>query len=161
VSGRRRNLGGAAGAGGCSTVDHDHAAWSAILRRHVSAGVVDYAGLAAASGPTLGAYLATLSGTCRADYDTWTRAQQLAFWLNAYNAFTVRLILDNRPLAGIQEIGWLPNAAFRRRFIPMPALRGGTITLDTIEHDIVRPGFREPRVHFALVPQREVMAVAP
>jgi hypothetical protein len=138
-------------AGGCTTIDHQHAAWSGILRRHVHAGVVDYSGLAADGAPALDAYLATLSGTCAADYDGWTRAQRLAFWLNAYNAFTVRLVLDHWPLSSIRDIGWLPNAAFRQRFIPMPALRGGTIALDTIEHDVVRPGFREPRVHFALV----------
>jgi hypothetical protein len=141
----------AADAGACTMIDHEHAAWSTILRAHVHAGVVDYGRLAAEGAPALDAYLATLSGTCAADYDGWTRSQQLAFWLNAYNAFTVRLVLDEWPLASIRDVGWLPNAAFRRRFIPMPALRGGTISLDAIEHDVVRPGFHEPRVHFALV----------
>ena len=99
----------------------------------------------------LDAYLAELSAACTDDYARWTNAERIAFWLNAYNAFTVRLVLDHYPIASIRKIGWLPGAAFRERFIPMPALKGGTISLDDIEHGTLRPTFHEPRVHFALV----------
>ncbi len=134
----------------CTDMDHTHAAWTAVLQEHVADGRVDYAALARADGP-LNAYLAALSGTCAADYERWTRAQRIAFWLNAYNAFTVRLILDHYPIASIRRIGWLPGAAFRERFIPMTGLKGGTISLDDIEHRTLRSAFREPRIHFALV----------
>lgn len=135
----------------CPPVDHTHAAWSAILARFVDDGRVDYGGLAGDGEQDLAAYLATLSGACGADYEGWTREQRLAFWINAYNAFTVRLILDHYPIASIRKIGWLPGAAFRTRFIPMEGLKGGRISLDDIEHGTLRRAFREPRIHFALV----------
>lgn len=134
----------------CPPLDQTHAAWSAILARHVRDGRVDYAGLQR-DDAALNAYLATLSGTCAAEYPRWTDAERIAFWINAYNAFTVRLILDHYPIASIRRIGWLPGAAFRERFIPMPGLKGGVISLNDIEHGTLRSAFREPRIHFALV----------
>jgi hypothetical protein len=135
----------------CPGVDQTHAQWSAILAQWVSDGGVDYAGLQRAGQPALAAYLTSLSGACGADYEGWTRAERIAFWINAYNAFTVRLIVDHYPVASIRTIGWLPGAAFRQRFIPMEGLQGGTISLDEIENGTLRSAFREPRIHFALV----------
>jgi hypothetical protein len=143
-------LGGVAGAA-CPPVDHEHAAWTAILARWVRNGEVAYGELKRDGRPQLEAYLAGLSSACADDYQAWTRAQRLAFWMNAYNAFTVKLILDNYPVTSIRKIGWLPGAAFRQAFIPMPGLKGGLISLDDIEHRTLRSDFREPRIHFALV----------
>jgi hypothetical protein len=81
----------------------------------------------------------------------WGRAERIAFWINTYNAFTVKLVLDHYPIASIRTIGWLPGAAFRERFIPMPGLKGGNVSLDDIENGTLRADFREPRIHFALV----------
>lgn len=134
----------------CRPLDQTHAAWSAILAERVRDGRVDYAGLER-DDAALNAYLATLSDTCAADYQRWTTPERIAFWINAYNAFTLRLILDHYPIASIRRIGWLPGAAFRERFIPMPGLKGDTISLDDIEHGTLRSAFREPRIHFALV----------
>src|SRR5262245_3143089 len=135
----------------CSSVDPTHAQWSAILGRWVSDGRVDYAGLQRDGQPALATYLAMLSGACATDYEGWTQAERIAFWINAYNAFTVRLILDHYPIASIRTIGWLPGAAFRQRFIPLQGLKGSTISLDEIENGTLRSAFREPRIHFALV----------
>lgn len=135
----------------CSSVDPDHAAWSALLSRRVVDGRVDYAGLLRDDQSTLDSYLATLSATCAEDYARWSRDEKIAFWLNAYNAFTVRLILDHHPLRSIRNIGWLPGAAFRMPFIPMAGLRGEEMSLDDIEHRVLRAEFSEPRIHFALV----------
>jgi hypothetical protein len=135
----------------CTSVDRAHAQWSTILARWVKHGGVDYAGLEREGQPALAAYLAALSGACGPDYERWTGAERLAFWINAYNAFTVRLILDHYPVASIRKIGWLPGAAFRTKFIPMEGLKGGTISLDEIENGTLRSAFREPRIHFALV----------
>jgi hypothetical protein len=135
----------------CTAVDHSHAAWTATLTRWVRDGQVDYAGLQRYGEPALSAYLATLSGACGRDYERWTREERLAYWINAYNAFTARLILDNYPIDSIRTIGWLPGAAFRERFIPMQGLKGGVISLNDIEHGTLRSAFREPRIHFALV----------
>jgi hypothetical protein len=134
----------------CAPVDHAHAQWSVMLARWVSGGSVDYAGIKREAEGQLTSYLEILSGTCATDYQTWSRAQRIAFWINTYNAFTVRLILDHYPVTSIRKIGWLPLAAFRERFIPMPGLKGGKISLNEIEHDTLRAHFREPRIHFAL-----------
>jgi len=135
----------------CADVDPSHSRWTELLGRFVARGQVDYAGLARDGRPALEAYLAGLSGACAADHERWTPAERIAFWINAYNAFTVKLILDHYPVASIRKIGWLPGAAFRRKFIPMQWLKGATLSLDGIEHDTLRSEFREPRIHFALV----------
>ena len=135
----------------CSSVDPTHAQWSAILGKWVTNAGVDYAAMQREGQPALAAYLATLSGACGRDYEQWTRAERIAFWINAYNAFTIRLILDHYPIASIRRIGWLPGAAFRETFIPMQGLKGGTISLDDIENGTLRSAFQEPRIHFALV----------
>jgi hypothetical protein len=142
---------GLAGAAPCPTIDHDHSAWTAILQRWVTDGFVAYAALQREGRAPLQAYLDALSATCAEDYETWSREQRLAFWINAYNAFTVQLILDHYPVASIRKIGWLPGAAFRKKFIPMPELKGGAVSLNDVEHDTLRKDFREPRIHFALV----------
>lgn len=135
----------------CESFDHSHAAWTDILRRWVRDGRVDYAGLGRDGGERLAQYLDTLSGACAADYEGWTSDERIAFWTNAYNAFTVRQILDHYPISSIRKIGWLPGAAFRTTFIPMTGLKGGLISLDDIEHRTLRSDFNEPRIHFALV----------
>jgi Protein of unknown function, DUF547 len=136
---------------GCAPVDHEHAAWRTILGRFVRDGEVAYGRLAREGAPLLTSYLNGLSSACADDYARWSRAERLAFWLNAYNAFTVKLVLDHYPIASIRRIGWLPGAAFREQFIPMPGLKGGAISLDDIENGTLRADFREPRIHFALV----------
>ena len=135
----------------CTPVDHDHAAWTTILGRFVRAGEVAYGRLGREGAPLLASYLDGLSSACADDYARWSRAERLAFWINAYNAFTVKLVLDHYPIASIRRIGWLPGAAFREAFIPMPGLKGGNVSLDDIENGTLRADFREPRIHFALV----------
>lgn len=140
-----------AAATACPTIDHTHAAWSSILDRWVNDGRVAYAAIQRDGRPALDEYLHHLSSTCAADYENWSRTERIAFWINAYNAFAVELILDHYPIASIRKIGWLPGAAFRKDFIPMPELKGGNISLNEIEHGTLRAEFREPRIHFALV----------
>jgi len=144
-------LGDSPAAAACTTVDPTHRAWSEIVARRVVDGRVDYAGIRRDDEAALNAYLTTLSGACGEDYAAWPQTDKLAFWLNAYNAYTVRLILDHYPLGSIRDIGWLPGAAFRMNFIPMIGLRGELISLDDIEHRVLRAHFNEPRIHFALV----------
>ena len=129
--------------------DHEHAAWTDLLGRYVRDGVVDYAGLNQDGQPALNAYLEDLE-TAAGHQSAWPREQRLAYWINAYNAYTVRLILDNYPLKSIRSIGLLPGAAFRRRFIPL-GIGGAELTLDDIEHRTLRPEFEDARIHFAIV----------
>jgi hypothetical protein len=138
-------------AGDCAAFDHQHQPWTELLQDHVRDGVVDYARLHRDDAPLLRRYLDRLEAACADDYATWTRDQKLAFWINAYNAYTLRLILDHYPIDGIRSIGWLPGAAFRREFIPMQKLRGAVLSLQTIEDEILRTELAEPRIHFAVV----------
>lgn len=131
----------------------DHSAFTAVLARYVNAqGMVDYAGLK--RDAALDAYLAQLAA---ADPSRLSRDAQLAFWINAYNAGTMKLIVDRYPVSSILRI--TPNRLgvavpgtsqmpFKIRFL---RVAGALRTLDEIEHEIIRPRFREPRVHAALV----------
>jgi len=135
----------------CTPLDQTHAAWTALLARRVEGGRVDYDAIQRREQETLAEYLERLSAVCPSDYERWTPAERIAFWINVYNAFTIRQVLDHYPVRSIRSIGWLPGAAFRHRFIPMPALKGGLVSLDDVEHRTLRSDFREPRIHFALV----------
>jgi hypothetical protein len=76
-----------------------------------------------------------------------TRDAQKAFWINLYNAGTIELILRHYPLGSILKIGLIPGNAWKREFIRAD---GRLLSLDSIEHDILRPGFGDPRIHFAI-----------
>jgi len=130
-----------------------HEAWSALLRQHVrllrsgQASQLDYRSMAA-QRPTLQAYLASLSAVSAASYQAWSRAAQMAFLINAYNAFTVELILSRYPdLRSIKELGGLLRSPWKRAWVP---LLGQTLSLDDIEHVRLRPVFRDARIHFAV-----------
>ena len=131
--------------------DHDHVAWTLILSRFVRGGQVDYAGIQRKGQPDLAEYLSSLGAVRLVDYGSWTRAQKLAFWINAYNAATVRVVLDHYPVTSIRKIGSTPNAAFRLPVISVPAVGEKELSLNDIEHEILRKQFQEPRIHFALV----------
>lgn len=132
--------------------DHGHGAWDSVLRQHVKSGVVDYSGIKARSRAQLEQYIDNLEGVTRAHYGSWNRREKLAFWLNAYNAYTVDLIVDNLPVRSIMKLGGGGGAIFKRSSIPLGHLRGGTkLSLNDIENRIIRPDFQDPRIHFALV----------
>jgi hypothetical protein len=132
-------------------LDHEHAAWTAVLSRFVADGRVDYRGLKARGGPELDAYLRSLEAVGPEAYAAFTREQRLAFWVNAYNAYTVKLVLQHYPIASIRKIGWLPLAAFFQHFIPLRAVGDKPMSLNDIEHAQLRAGLREARIHFAIV----------
>ncbi len=135
--------------------DHRHAAWSTLLARHVlaqrggQASTVRYAGLAAERASLKGV-LDTLSAVDDASFRAFTRSQQMAFLINAYNAFTVELILTRYPrLESIKDLGTLFSSPWKPKWIP---LLGGKVSLDDIEHGMLRERGRydDPRVHFAV-----------
>jgi len=121
----------------------DHSVFDALLIEHVDGdGWVDYAALRS-DEPKLDRYLQSLE---RVDFDKLGRNEKLALLINAYNAFTLRLILDHFPIDSIKDI---PEA--RRWDAKRWNVGGNTWTLNQIEHEQIRPKFVEPRVHFALV----------
>jgi hypothetical protein len=136
--------------------DQRHAAWSALLAEHVvvsadgNSSRVRYAGMQA-DRARLRSYLDTLSAVGEADYRGWPKAQRLAFLINAYNAFTVELVLTRYPaLASIKELGSVFQSPWKRKFF---TLLGKERSLDDVEHGLIRaPGaFDEPRIHVAVV----------
>lgn len=128
--------------------------WALLLQAHVvqindSATQVDYAGFAR-DREQLKTFLASLSKASQAEFDGWQRNDQLAFLINAYNAWTVELILTGYPnLDSIRDLGSLFRSPWRKAFIP---LLGKTRSLDEIEHELIRGtgGYNEPRIHFAV-----------
>lgn len=136
--------------------DHGHEAWNSLLKKHVrlvsggNASRLDYAGVAT-ERPALDAYLSSLSAVSAAEYRGWQRDEKLAFLINAYNAFTVALILGKYPaLKSIRDLGSFLQSPWKKKFI---RLLGETLSLDDIEHGMIRaPGvFDDPRIHAAVV----------
>ncbi|MBT9392627.1 DUF547 domain-containing protein [Hymenobacter sp. NST-14] len=120
----------------------DHSAFDRLLKKYVNGqGRVNYPGFRSEE-KTFNAYLAQLSRNPPAA--TAPRAEQMAFWINAYNAYTIRLILDNYPLKSIKDIG----EPWKKEFF---SIGGQKMSLDNIEHGILRKQFNDPRIHFALV----------
>ncbi len=135
--------------------DHAHAGWNGLLQRNVvvisggNASQVRYAGLARERA-ALKSYLAALSAVEPAEFEGWSRPQRLAFLINAYNAFTVELILTEYPdLKSIKDLGSVFSGPWKKEYVP---LLGRTVSLDGIEHGMVRsPGaFDDPRIHAAV-----------
>ena len=119
----------------------DHTLWNTVLQNHVSnKGQVDYKAIKSNPNQLL-TYLNTL--TNNAPDSDWTREETLAYWINAYNAFTVQLIINNYPLQSIKDL----KNPWDKKFI---TIGNKTLSLNQIEHDILRT-MHEPRIHFAIV----------
>jgi hypothetical protein len=135
--------------------DHSHKAWTTLLKKHVvlisegRASQLDYAGMAK-DRAALKAYLQTLSAVPETAFKGWSKAQRMAFLINAYNAFTVEKILTRYPdIGSIWDFGKIFGNPFKDDFF---SLFGRPFTLDAIEHGMLRkPGaYDEPRVHYAV-----------
>ncbi len=131
--------------------DHSHAAWSVVLTKYIHRGEVDYAGIKRDGQQALNQYLRSMESVSKSQYQSWTRKQKMAFGINAYNAYTIRLVIDNYPLKSMRKMGLLPGAAWREKFIPLDKIWGKKISLGELENDILRAKFKDPRIHFALV----------
>ncbi|MBU0969678.1 MAG: DUF547 domain-containing protein [Proteobacteria bacterium] len=118
--------------------------YAGLLAQYVTKGRVDYAGFKQ-DEKRLDDYLAVLAAT---DSDSLSRNEKFAFYINAYNAFTIKLILTKYPgVNSIKEIGSFFSSPWSKKFI---SLNGRTVSLDYIEHEVLRPLFKDPRVHFAI-----------
>jgi hypothetical protein len=127
--------------------DHSHAAFDAVLKAHVTDGAVDYRAIKA-DPAALNGYLDTLAAVQEPEFKTWSEAQQIAFLANLYNAATIKLIVDHYPVDSIKDIGNIFSGPWDQKVV---RLFGKTITLNNLEHDILRKDFNEPRLHMALV----------
>lgn len=129
-----------------------HSGWDSLLKKHVNNdGMVDYKGMMADS-TELKEYLNLLSNN-HPNESNWTKDERLAYWINAYNAFTVKLIIDYYPVESIKDIGSSINIPFVSTpwDIKFIEIEGEEYDLNNLEHGIIREEFEEPRIHFALV----------
>ncbi len=127
----------------------DHSGLTGILQATVDEqGGVDYQGIRDRGREKLEAYVKSLQ---EADLNDMSEKERMAFYINAYNAFTLQLIVDHYPLESIRKIPDLSGVVgFGQWKKELWTLEGERISLDTIEHKILRP-MGDPRIHFALV----------
>lgn len=129
---------------GSSKGEISHALWTAVLRDHVRNGAADYAAIR-----TDGRFDKYLGALQRTDPSLIrTKEDRLAFWINAYNAFTIKLIIDHYPVKSIRDILRDGKGPWDIVWIE---IAGANYSLNQIEHEIIRRQFDEPRIHMALV----------
>ncbi|PWG06836.1 DUF547 domain-containing protein [Polaribacter aquimarinus] len=113
-----------------------------LLQKHVSdSGIVDYKSFKA-DQTKLDTYISYLEKTT--PENSWSNNKKRAFWINAYNAYTIKLILENYPLKSIMDIKQKGKTAWK---IPFANVGGKTYTLDHIEHEILRKKLFDPKIH--------------
>lgn len=131
----------------------DHAAWDAFLRRHVVRGPdginrVNYGDVFRAEQDALRSDVARLAAL---PIDRYSRREQLAFWIDLYNALTVTVVLDHYPVPSIRKIGISPGlfsvGPWGKKLV---TIEGEALSLDDIEHRILRPIWHDPRIHYAV-----------
>ncbi|AMQ56149.1 DUF547 domain-containing protein [Algoriphagus sanaruensis] len=137
--------------GMAGTTPPSHQIWDQLVKAHVKpSGMVDYKGFIKDKAK-LEQYLKLISENAP-DRKIWSKNQQLAYWINAYNAFTVKLIVDNYPTQSIRDLGPklkipLIRDVWHYKFFKIGGVES---SLDEIEHSILRKEFDEPRIHFAI-----------
>ena len=127
--------------------DPNHTLYDNALNEFVEEGLVDYAELNR-NPHSLNRYLTDLSQVKEPVFKSWEGNQQLAYLINLYNAATLKLIVDYYPVKSIKDIGGFFKGPWGQ---PVVKLFGDTITLNTLEHTIIRTNYNEPRIHLALV----------
>jgi hypothetical protein len=137
------------------TFDQSHSVYNSLLKKYVKNGRVDYSGFIASKQEFV-SYLNTLGSVKQSEYDNWTEEEKLAFWINAYNAFTIKAIIDHYPITrSFSIVGlFVPSNSILQIKGVWDKLKfkavGNEVTLEDIEHEILRKKFDEPRIHMAL-----------
>ncbi|MEL6824484.1 MAG: DUF547 domain-containing protein [Calditrichota bacterium] len=123
-----------------------HDSYDALLQKYVKGFGFDYAALAKsdADKKTLSTYVDALEAL---NPDDMNRSEAFAYWINLYNAATLELVIQNYPLKSIKDIGGIFKSPWKRKVV---TVAGKELTLDNIEHDIMRPTFKDARLHFAV-----------
>ena len=134
----------------------DYSDYAAVLEEYVNRrGMVDYQALKRNPGK-LDSFLRSVARLDRSEYRGWPRDSKVAFLVNAYNAITLKIIIDHYPI----EAGWLGSMRYPENSIRQISgvfdgiehtVMGQDMTLDEIEHETLREDFNEPRIHLALV----------
>lgn len=128
-----------------------HQPWETFLKRYVKASpdgvhLVDYQGVTAQDRQQLASYLESLQALPVSDY---SRPEQFAFWVNLYNARTVQLILEHYPVDSIRDIsfGWFSFGPWDEKLL---TVEGEKLSLNDVEHRILRPIWKDNRIHYAV-----------
>lgn len=135
-----------------NTADVDHRAWDQLLKKYVrknpqGINLFAYGKVTAGNKKALKDYLASLA---RVNITGWSREVQLAYWINLYNALTIQVILDHYPVKSIRDIdisGAFSDGPWGKKLI---TVEGSPLSLDDIEHRILRPIWKDPRIHYAV-----------
>ncbi|TEW55024.1 DUF547 domain-containing protein [Psychromonas sp. RZ22] len=132
-----------------------HADWQTLLSQYIKpinnghSTAVDYTGIKKQQA-LLQSYLKRLSKVSQKEFDAWSNSKQLAFLINAYNAWTIEFILTEYPnIESIKDLGSFFNSPWDKAFIP---LLGKKVSLNDIEHGLIRGSdrYNDPRIHFAV-----------
>ena len=135
--------------------DHSHSKFDFLLKKYVWNGWVDYKGILFEK-TVFYEYIDTIGNVEASVLKRWTREQKLAFWINAYNAFTIQAVIERYPIKERSLIGFFyPRNSILQitgvwSRLKFKAVRQN-LTLGHIEHDILRKSFHDPRIHFAIV----------
>lgn len=136
-----------------SDFDQTHARWTEVLTAHVRGEAVDYKALKQ-DRAGLDAYIGSLETVQPEEFAAWSRARRFAFWIDAYNAYTVKRVVDAYPIESIQDLGDAKGKVWDQEFIPLgklfPDAGGKDLSLNDIENRILRPTFKDARVHAAI-----------
>ena len=138
-----------------SQMSVDHGPWAKLLKKYVKSrkkgpNLVDYAGLKAneADKAALDAYVAALEGVTVSELN---RDEQYSYWANLYNALTVKVVTEHYPVKSIKDIGISPgffsSGPWKAKLL---TIEGRKVSLDDIEHRILRPIWKDPRTHYVL-----------
>jgi hypothetical protein len=136
-----------------SSTTVDHTAWDVLLKAHLVSAEngldrFRYGSMNASDRAVLADYLAALQAIRISEFN---RAEQRAYWINLYNAATVKVVLDHYPVRSIREIrlggGFLDDGPWSRKWLKV---EGEALSLDDIEHRILRPIWKDPRIHYAV-----------
>jgi hypothetical protein len=136
--------------------DHSYSTYNSLLNRYVKDARVNYEGFIN-SRAEFETFLRALGSVDENDFENWTQEQRLAFWINAYNAFTIKAIINHYPIKrSFSLIGIFyapPNSILQIKGVWTKLqfrAAGKMVTLDEIEHQILRKEFNEPRIHMAI-----------
>lgn len=121
---------------------HTYSSLTKFLSTYVSSnGNVNYAGIKKNYDGLKKVLIELKNNSPKSD---WSRNQKLAYWINVYNMYTIKLVVDHYPISSITKITAKP---WDKKFI---TIDGKTYSLNDIEHNIIRAKYNEPRIHFAL-----------
>ena len=136
-----------------NTTQIDHSGWNTFLGKYVLQGEdgvnrVRYSSVSDTDRQQLRNYIAALEHIPIRRYSS---EQQLAYWINLYNAATIDVVLQHYPVSSIRDIdispGFLADGPWKKKLL---SIEGEPVSLNDIEHRILRPVWRDPRLHYAL-----------